>query len=393
MNHGFNRMPHEHRRVVHHRVVHAVGEVFLQLLHRAANARGEFERIGAGSLEDRQRDSRLVIQQRAQCVAVGAKFYAGDVSEQCLFAVGTGLHDDLAELLRGNQPALCIDLQLEIHRRTYRLLPNRAGGDLNVLFANRADNVARSEISCGEFVGVKPDAHRVIARTEHFHVAGAGDARQHVFDLQRGVVAEINLVVATVRREQVHHQRQVGRLLCGRDAEPANFLRQFRQRLRNAVLHLHLGFVDVRAELESYGQRHHTVTRGLRKHVERILDTVDGLLQRRRDRFGDGLRVRAGIRRAHDDGGRNNLRVFADRQPPQCDEPNDEDHDGKHARKDRTPDEEIGEIHRLIPRSLVMVSTPGEFWGFRAGNLFLRRYRHSGTEPLETIDDDFFAAL
>src|SRR5881628_2900351 len=88
-------------------------------------------------------------------------------------------------------------------------------------------------------------------------------------------------------REQMHHHREVGRLLGGRDAQPPNLFGQLRQRLRDAVLHLYLGLVNVRAEFESHGQRHDAVARGLREHVERILDAIDGLLQRRRDRLGD----------------------------------------------------------------------------------------------------------
>ena len=38
-----------------------------------------------------------------------------------------------------------------------------SGGDLNVLLANRVHDIARGEILRGDFVGVEPDAHGVVA--------------------------------------------------------------------------------------------------------------------------------------------------------------------------------------------------------------------------------------
>src|ERR1051326_1377123 len=151
----------------------------------------------------------------------------------------------------------------------------------------------------------------------------------------------------------MHDHRQVRGLLDGRHAEAADFFGELGQRLRDAVLDLDLGFVDVGAQFEGHCQRDHTVACGLRKHIERILNTVDGLLQRRGDRLGDGFRVRAWIGRAHDDGGWNDLRVFADRQPEHREQTNDEDHGREHARENRAPDEEVGEVHSVMGSSRV----------------------------------------
>ena len=70
--------------------------------------------------------------------------------------------------------------------------------------------------------------------------------------------------------------------------------RQARQRLRDAVLHLHLRVVQVGAEREGDGQRQRAVGGRLREHVEHALDAVHLLLERRRDGLGDDLRVGAG---------------------------------------------------------------------------------------------------
>ena len=345
VHHRFNGMAHEHRRVIHDGVVDAFREAFLQLIHRPPNVFGELDGIGARGLEDRQRHGGFVVQERAQRVAGSAQFDARHVLEQDLFPVVAGLHDDLAKLLGGHQPALGIDLQLEIDRPAHRLLADGPGGDLYVLFADRVDHVARGEVPGRNGVRVQPYAHGVIAGAEDLHVAGTGYARQDILHLQRGVIAEINLVVTIVGRKQVHHHREVGRLFDGGHAEPPNLLRQFGKRLRDPVLHLHLRLVNVGPEFERHGQGHHAVARRLRKHVERILDAIDRLLERRRDRFGDGLRVRPGIGGAHDNGGRNDFRIFAHGQPPHRDESNDENHEGEHTREYRTTNKKVGEVH------------------------------------------------
>ena len=139
----------------------------------------------------------------------------------------------------------------------------------------------------------------------------------------------------------MHNHREIRRLLRGCHAEPANFLRQFRQRLRHPVLHLHLRLVDVRAQVKSHRERHHAVAGGLRKHVERVFDTVDFLFERRSNRFRDGLRICAGIRGAHHDGGRDHFGIFADRQPPHRDEADKKHKKREHAGKNRAADEKM----------------------------------------------------
>ncbi len=259
MHHRFDRVPHENGWVIHHCVVNAFGEVFLQFFHRVTDILGKLDGIGSRQLKDRHGNGSLVIEQRAQRVARRAQFDAGDVPEQDLFAIRTGLDDDLTEFLLRNQPALGVDLQLEVDRPADGLLANGAGGNLDVLFADGVDHVAGGQVPGGNLVRVEPDPHRVITRAEELDVARARDAGQGVLDLEGGVVSQIDLVVAAIGGEQMNHHGQVGRLLGGRDAQLSDFFGQLGQRLRDAVLHLHLGFVNVGSQLERDGQRHHAV--------------------------------------------------------------------------------------------------------------------------------------
>jgi len=143
--------------------------------------------------------------------------------------------------------------------------------------------------------------------------------------------------------------RQVGGLLGRGHAEVAHFLRQFRQRLRDAILHLHLRHVHVRAQLEGDGQRHHAVGRGLGKHVKRILDAVDGLFQGRCDGFGDGLGIGSRILGLHHHGGRNDFRIFADGQFPEREQADQKDDGRENAGENGPANEKIRKIHGNPP--------------------------------------------
>ena len=116
MDDGFNRVPHENRRVIHDGIINSFREIFLQLFHLRANVFGKFQRVRAGRLENRDGHRRFVVQQRAQAITARAEFDARDVFQQSFFAVRAGLDDDVAEFFFGNEPAFHVDLQFKIHR-------------------------------------------------------------------------------------------------------------------------------------------------------------------------------------------------------------------------------------------------------------------------------------
>ena len=345
MDDGLDGVPHEHGRIIDDGVIDAFGEVFLQLLHGGADVLGQFEGVGAGHLEDGDGDGGLVVQERFEAVAAGAQFDAGNVLEVGFLTVGTGLDDDVAEFLLGDEAAFDIHLQLKIDGRFDGLFADDAAGDLDVLFAHGGHDVAGREVPGGELGGIEPETHGVIAGAEDLDIAGARNARKDVLDLKGGVIAEVHLVVAAVGRVKVDDHGEVRGLLGGVDAKIADFLGQLGQSLRDAVLNLDLGLVDVGAELEGDGESHHAVARRLREHVKGAFDAVDRLFEGRGNGLGDGLGRGAGVGGLHHDGGRDDLGIFADGQPEHGDEPHHENGDGKHAGENRPFDEKVGEIH------------------------------------------------
>ena len=193
----------------------------------------------------------------------------------------------------------------------------------------------------GGLLRIDPDPHRIIAGAVKLDVADAVDPRQPVLDVEHGVVAQIRHVVAVVRRQQMHDHGQVGRALLGDDAELPHHGRQPRLGLLHAVLHQLLRLVGVGAEPERHRQRHRAVGRRLARHVEHAFDAVDLLLDRRRHRLGDHLRIGAGIGRAHHDRWRHDVGIFRDRHRHQRNQAGKEDQYRKNAGEDRTVDEEF----------------------------------------------------
>ncbi|MNP38534.1 hypothetical protein D3C76_1320500 [compost metagenome] len=88
MYHGFDRTADEHRRVIDDAVVHAFGEVLLQLGHFPTDLIGDLDGVGTWALEDRDGHGRLVVEQRAQGVLAGAELDPGNVLQASDFAIG-----------------------------------------------------------------------------------------------------------------------------------------------------------------------------------------------------------------------------------------------------------------------------------------------------------------
>ncbi|MCY1223649.1 hypothetical protein D9M72_357850 [compost metagenome] len=209
VDHRFDGAAHEDCRVIDDFVVHALGELLLQLGHAGAHRIGDVDGVGAGALEDRNRDRRLVVQQRTQGVLVGPQFDAGDVLQTRDFSVVAGPDDDVLELFLSNEAALGVDGELEAVATVHRRSAERTGGHLAVLFADGVDHVGGGEVARGHLVRVEPDAQGVVAHAEQLHVAHALQACQLVLDVERRVVRQIEHVVAVIRRGQVDHHGQV----------------------------------------------------------------------------------------------------------------------------------------------------------------------------------------
>ena len=131
-------------------------------------------------------------------------------------------------------------------------------------------------------------------------------------NLDGGVVAQVQIVVLAVGRVQVHGQQNAGRLLFDVHALQLHLLGQLRHGQRDAVLHQHLGHVQVGAQLEGDGERVAAVVGALRRHVDHAFDAVDLLFDGRRHAVGHDLAVGAGIAGRYLHRGRRDVGILRD---------------------------------------------------------------------------------
>ena len=252
--------------------------------------------------------------------------------------------------------------------------------------------------------GRHPNPHRVVRGAENLDLADAGDARELILDIDRGVVGEEGLIPGPMRRRNREDQQRKSDRLLGREAVVAHRGGQAGERLRQPVLNLHLVEIDVGADLEVDLQRHRAVVAVDRLHVDHVLRAVDLLLDRSGDRLFDGERVRAGVDRRGLDLGRHDLGKLRDREPEDHHGAGDHKKNGHDHRHDWPVDEEPR--HRYWPWRAGLAEAAGRC-GWRHGRL--RRCRsgrvvwlggrqprlhfHPVGDPLQTLGDDPFAGL
>ena len=314
LHHRTDRITHEDRRIVRCRPLHVCREARGQFVHFRAHHVRQIDGVRPRRLEDTNPDRVFIVQLGTQGIAPGAHFNPRHVAQADDRTILRCFQDNIAKLFFGMQAPLGVNGDQEVALFRQRLGAKLTGRDLYVLLLHRRDHVRGGQPARRHFIRVQPDAHRVLAGAENLDLADAGQARQLILHLQRGVVAHIQRVVLTVWRKQMHHQRQRGRLLLGGNAQTPHVLRQTRFGLRDAVLHLNLRLIRVSPRTEGHGGHQHAVRARDGFHVHHVLDAVDRLFQRRRHGLGNHFRVGARVLGAHLHAWRHDVRVFAHRQ-------------------------------------------------------------------------------
>ena len=125
---------------------------------------------------------------------------------------------------------------------------------------------------------IEPGANAVVELAQDVDVRDAVHAQQLIAEVDRRVIAQIDVVVTIVRRVEADDREDVGRLLADGDALKLHLGRQLRHRQGDAVLHLHQGGIQIGADVKCHGQGVGAVVAGLRRHVEHPRHAVDLLL-------------------------------------------------------------------------------------------------------------------
>ncbi len=107
-------------------------------------------------------------------------------------------------------------LQLLTVRR--RLSPDDTGGRDDILFLHDRGNILCRHPQARHDVGLQPDSHTVIPGAKNIHQSDAGNAGQQIQYVQRGVVAEKQIVVPRIAGFQRDDDQRLRLTFHHRDA-------------------------------------------------------------------------------------------------------------------------------------------------------------------------------
>ena len=203
----------------------------------------------------------MAVKRTRLVVVLSAHLDAGHVTQaynagrRVLHGALARLHHNRLELLWLTQPAHGIDRQLKRLALGGRRLADLPGWCIEILCAYRFRHVHGRHVPRRQFLRIEPGTDAVVALAHVVDVRHAVDAEQLVLDVDRGEVAQVNVVVAAAGREKVDNHQDIRGFLPDRDPLVLNGRRQLRHGERNSVLHHDERRVYVRADIERDSQR------------------------------------------------------------------------------------------------------------------------------------------
>ena len=325
-------------RVVGDPDVHARGELRPDVGNGLADLADHVEGVGGGEDPDAHEGGGLAVEPHVLVVVLRAEDHVGDLAEAHDDAVLL-LDDELAELLGG----LEVGIGDQVHRDHRALGP--AQGREVVVLRQRVAHLGRGDAEGRHLARLQPDAHGERPVAEDLGPLDAADGRELRLDDPRQVVGDLVLVEMVGGEADVHR----GELVVGRlhlDDRSLGLGGEVVADLRHLRLDLGQGRVRVVVELQVDGDG----AQGLgarRLHVVDPVGARDDPFEGSRDEAPDEVGVGADVRGRHPDHGDVAARILADAQGADGLQARDEDDEVDDDREDRSPDEEVGELHQL----------------------------------------------
>jgi hypothetical protein len=330
-------------------IVHAGRELPLQALELLDHRVVDVERVRGRQLDDPHADPFDALESQLRRIRFRAELCAADVAHPDERPALTRLENDVVELVRLPEAADSAHAELIHLPGGRRRLSQAAGGDLNVLLPQRVHDVICRDLARRHAVGIEPQPHRVLPLAEDDDVRDAGNALQRVAYVDVEVVAQEQRVVLAVLGVDTNRRDESGRLLLDGDAGRAHFRRHAAERLVDAVLHVDGSHVLIARDVERHADLADAAVRAGGGHVEHPLHTVDRLLERRRHRRLDFLRVGAGVERSDRDLRRRQRRILRDRHRRDGEQARENQHERADRCENRPADEDVDEHRYAAP--------------------------------------------
>ena len=274
----FHALGHRQGGVESNGIIEIGGKLLLHLLHERARPLHGIDCVRSRELVDSQDGRVLAVETSAEVINLRAEIYPGDIFHADDRAVGVCANDNVLEVLLGHKAASGIHCKRKYLPLRHGLAANLSGGIDVVLSLNRANDFRHGDVERGEPVGLHPDAHRVLARTENADASHAGDTRHRIVDVDIGVVRQEGRIIRSLRREQHEHSKRRRCGLLDRHAKVPNVLRQLRASLRLPHLREDLVRRRHRRRVKNDVEGHHAIVGIDRVHVVHALDAAHLLL-------------------------------------------------------------------------------------------------------------------
>ena len=283
-----------------------------------------------------EHDAAGAVVPRRDLVVLHAVEYPSDLVEPHRGAVAIGNDDRCIGLcgheLTGRLDRCCLVASVQ-----------RSGRQVDVAVAHRLFDIGQRDAASGQRVRIELNAYRVLLRAVYLHLRNATDGR---YLLSEQVLRVLGNGRRRQRRRRQYdiHNRRVGRVHLALGRWRRHRRGQRARRGGDRRLHVLRGGVDVAVERELQrdgrqavrGDRGHRVDAGNRREL---------LLQRRSDRRGHRVRVRAGELRLHLDSREIDIRQRVDRQQPISDDAEDQDTDHDQYGHHGPADKKLGNVH------------------------------------------------
>jgi hypothetical protein len=312
----------------------------LEALELGANGVDDLDRVGIGLAQDRQRDGRLAVERCRRLDGLEAVLDRGHFLQPDRVAA-LAADDQLGKL--GGIAQLPVGLQGQRLRRPLERSDRRVG----IGRAQGVGQLVEADVARRQRVGLDANANSEALLAEDVDLGDAVEGRQRRRDQVLGVVVQIRQAQRRRGHGQEQHRR-VGRVDLAIGRRHGHLDRQLARGAQQRRLDVDRGGVDVAALLEL--ERH-------RGHAERVARADHGqprnglelLLELESDRGRHRLRARARKLRRDVDDRRVVARQRRHRDLVEGDRTGDDDRRVEQDRQDRAADEELGQIHGLLP--------------------------------------------
>lgn len=312
-NNFVDRRRNEGRAIVDDFIIQVRRERLFCLFQYLAGAADGLHGIGISRQTDHETGSVAAAQVTGNGIILGAQADIGNVADADHGTVGIGADDDVLELFRRLQAAVCtqgILVGLVVRRR---LGTDGPDSGLFILSADSRDDIRRCNLQDIHLHRIEPDTHGVV-RPEFLDITDTGDGFQFIHEILGCIVLHERRIVRAIRgNEGKDHGHRTRRLLDS-DAGLGDFRRQGRLDLADAVLGVDRIHIAITAglELDGHGVRPVIVRRTF--HIDQVIDADELSFDDAGHGRADDFSVRADISSRDADLRRRDLRILGNRQ-------------------------------------------------------------------------------